>query len=759
LESAGARAARRWLGVSVDPALQPRIQAGEDSQSLNIGDFLGAWGTTDDKPHAAYRIPRGEPIWVLSTRPSEPQVTVEQTLAVSLGRNSTLVQLDASLSVSGGVLVQLGLEAPPGMVVDHVSLLEDDVQRVDRWSVDAGRISVFLTAPIDGRQQLSLRGRWTPPTPTTFEVPRVRVLAADVKKNQLQLYRQPAVLATLDKSAGALELDPADVELRGGLGSPCGNYALDDDAATVSVKLSPNDPELHATAMTFLEPDGDRWIAQLDYQVQVLGGLVDSLHFEIPPQWSEPFRVDPDLRWEVVSIPGEQRRQLVLYPTRPLADKLRVAIRGRVAPSPGDRLSAPDVVPLHVRELKRFVGLPRDLENLQHVTWDTLGLLPAKLPVEFAAQGAKAQSMAVYQVVGEHFQASLKAVQHARAVAQVGLLDIHLVWRPDAHYQAVAAFDLEPGGSTQCVLQLPQGCRLVHASVDRLPALVVSLGENRWQVGLGPQQLPQRIEVIYSGTAGRSGLYQQVQAPRLVDLEVGRTLWTIYGPPELGAVEARQSTSQLSPPEQELQRLQSAAVLVDLPPEVVGEHLPEEIARWYDIWRKRYWAARAALRWELIAAHRHAAQSEESVMAAQLDERMRAVDERLGATRAGSPGTPAGDASTQLAALARAHARPAYFVNRGNSANLELRYARAATDQFLGRLAASLAILALGGLAAWWLRAGTLPTFAPWVVAGGVGFAWWLLLTPSFLGLATVVSATSAALWWHWQARLRPQPN
>jgi hypothetical protein len=462
------------------------------------------------------------------------------------------------------------------------------------------------------------------------------------------------------------------------------------------------------------------------------------------------------MRYEVVSIPGQQRRELVLYPGEPLSGQHEIRIRGRVAPSPGDRLSLPDVVPRRAYQLERFVVLPRQLE-LQQVTWDTLGLLPAELPAELTMRSLATPSMAVYKVAGDHFQASLKAVASASAVARVELLDIHLAWQVDGSYQAVAAFDIEPGGSTQCVLELPAGCRLVHASVEQLPALVTGLHDNRWRLALGPQQLPQRIEVIYTGSTQDSASLKRFQAPRLVDLEVGQVLWTIYGQPQFGPAVASQSTWQVGPVEQHLKRLATVAALVELPAEVVGEHLPEEIARWYGAWRKRYWAARAALHSDLIAARRETAQTEESIVAGGLDERIGLVDERLGTTRADSRRISLGDASMQMAALARANMLPMYYAGHDQTNSLELRYSRTVTDRMLARYLAGLTMLLLAGTAAWWLRSRKLPTFAPWVVVGGIGLAWWLLLAPSFLGLLAFAVASSAAAGSRWQSGRRPQ--
>ncbi len=152
LEASDARAVRRWLAVSVDSALQPKIQAGEDSRVLDLGEFLAAWGETEAKPHAAYSIPRGEPVWFLSAQPGEPQTSVEQTLALSFGRNSSELRFSAGLSIAGGVLFQITLAGPRGIDIDEVSLVDDDVERVARWTVDdQGRAYVFFNAPIDRR--------------------------------------------------------------------------------------------------------------------------------------------------------------------------------------------------------------------------------------------------------------------------------------------------------------------------------------------------------------------------------------------------------------------------------------------------------------------------------------------------------------------------------------------------------------------------------------------------------------------------------
>ena len=156
LESSRARSAKRWLAVSVDPALQFQVHPGEDTKPIDPAEFAAAWGPAESRPSGAFRIPRGEPMWSLDTQPSQPQTTVDQLVSLDLGRASSRVQLEAELTIADGYLFQLGLSAPKELAVEQVSVLEDGVQRValvfgwpgalDRVSVGAARRAAGVRA-------------------------------------------------------------------------------------------------------------------------------------------------------------------------------------------------------------------------------------------------------------------------------------------------------------------------------------------------------------------------------------------------------------------------------------------------------------------------------------------------------------------------------------------------------------------------------------------------------------------------------------
>lgn len=753
LETSGARAGKRLLAVSVDAALQPKIQAGEDSKTLDIAEFVAAWGAADTRPQAAYVVPRGEPVWVLATQPNEPRITSEQSLSLGLGHSQALVQFDAQLTIFGGHSLQLGLQGPPGLVVEQVSVLEDQVQHVSRWSVsDKGRITVFLSAPIDGRQRLSLRGRWNFASAEALARPFVEILGADAKKRQLNLYRQAAVLLQIQPTPGVVPLEGEAGAPLEGFGSAVGRYLVENPAAELSLVLTPNAARSRAVMATFVERDGDHWSAELDYHLHVQDGLIDSLQFDIPPQWSEPFRIDAPFK--IVPVPGELRRQLIVFPPKPISDTYQLRIRGRVAPSAGDRLRVPDIRPIGVGESERFIVLPQQRDR-QQITWETLGLTSAKLPAELAPR-RPGLSYSAYQATGESFQASLRAVERATALAHVVLADMHVAWQRDGNFEAVATFDIDPAGASSCVLALPQDCRLLRATIEGLPSQAIEQGNARWRLSFQSQQLPQCVEVIYTGpVTAAGGNARRFPAPSLEDLEVAQTLWTIDGPRDLGPGQPIGSATASGAAQHELGRLAAVSALVKLPAEVVGEHLPEEIARWYRTWRSRYASSRTALRWNLTSMRQASAPADAALMASQFDAQLEAVDSRLRGASGGDHVAAVAPSARQLLIAARGEAPPTYVRVQGHSAELTLSYPQAASENLGLRWLAALSLLTALGAAAYLLAGRSLPTFAPWLVAGAIGLAAWLLWAPSALGLFALAVACVFGIRARWQIGMR----
>ena len=108
-----------------------------------------------------------------------------------------------------------------------------------------------------------------------------------------------------------------------------------------------------------------------------------------------------------------------------------------------------------------------------------------------------------------------------------------LVWQADGHWCGVAALDIEPGGAEQLDLRLPEGCKLVQASVEDMPAAPKRIGDGVWRLALASSDLPQRVGVVFQGVMPERDRAGQLrfESPTLGDLPVRQTLWTVFLPP------------------------------------------------------------------------------------------------------------------------------------------------------------------------------------------------------------------------------------
>ena len=129
LDVAELRPTKRWLAVTVNPALDREEQYQEGLKASTIADFLKAWGTADAKPQSAYLRTADDTDWNLATRPHEPRTTADESLTLSFGTDEVRLSFEAQLSTTAGYVFQYRIVAPPGLKVERVSVLEDDVER------------------------------------------------------------------------------------------------------------------------------------------------------------------------------------------------------------------------------------------------------------------------------------------------------------------------------------------------------------------------------------------------------------------------------------------------------------------------------------------------------------------------------------------------------------------------------------------------------------------------------------------------------
>jgi hypothetical protein len=174
--------------------------------------------------------------------------------------------------------------------------------------------------------------------------------------------------------------------------------------------------------------------------------------------------------------------------------------------------------------------------------------------------------------------------------------------------------------------------------------------------------------------------------------------------------------------------------LVQLSPETLGEHLPEEISRWYVPWKERYATSH-------VAYDRAQSRGQSVVTKAadidlvELDKTFTAVDARLGGAI-----TPQFGSAENIERLNVQDLVSTRATHAGAQDHVDIRYPGSVAVSYWPRLLGALLVAALGVAAVMVLPA-TLPTFAPAAVVAAGGLLWWLFLAPSGPGLAAAVLA------------------
>jgi hypothetical protein len=747
LEATAVRSGKRLLAVTLDPALYHEEQLGDDIKSQTSADFLAAWGPASREPQLVFSIPQGSVALPLARRPAEIHNVVEQLTICSFGQGTANVHCGATLTTSGGHNFQLRLTGPPGLEIQNISLIEGNVQRVARWATDdAGAITVFLTGAVSGRQQFALEGRLPAPIVGDVTLTGFQWRDAELKKNQVDVFRQPATLIGMAETIGASSVEVAVEErLKPEWGRLVASYTLDDPRARLNVHLAPNQPQTEGRQVLIVDRDRDAWNATIDLQLHVRQGLIDILRFDVPPQWVGPYQFNQDVRWEILTIPSENRRQLVIRPVAPIAGDFSLRVRGQLIPSMGDRLGVADLAAHGLGPLERFVVLPQRWEQEQ-VVWDTTGLALVQLPSDLSKRLAlRKGGVRTFRVVGDHFHASLKGIEHSPGKPHVRLADIQYVWQADGNYYGVCAFDLTLASDSSAILNLPPEMSLVSVAVADLPTPVVLTGERRWRFALGPPQLPQHIEVVFRGTLPRGQASfgpLQAEAPILEGLQVDETLWTIYGPPGAAPgelVDADPATAARL----ELARLEATKSVLGLADHVASEQMPEEMDHWRALWKARFLAARGRVQRLMLSSNQVADRQElEAWMRDEVE-----IGTRLEIASVATPvkSRPEFEPLELLAAGVATDPSVVSCRFTGSAPAVIVRYAQPSPSDFGWRLTGSLLLCGMGLALLWkrpldveiWLSAARLLAL--------VGAGWWLWLTPSFVGFA-ILLATLAGL-------------
>ncbi len=746
---------KRSLAVSVDPLLEFESQRSPDLETITTAEFLKNWGTSALAPLQAYRLSNNKVDWSFSTRPRQPQITAQQTLALSFDLGGVEAHYEAQLTVASGYVFQYQLSAPAAMKVLQVSVHKEGAEQMARWSQGPdGAITVFLKGPAEGEQQISFRGLMPLKSGEKTPLPSVSLERCRVQSTTLQVFRRPAVQLELNNVSAAMKPTPppsSETDLAG-QGRVVSTFRIEgEEPLQGEVLVSPNRPNLQAQQVTRLRQQERQWMAKADFSLAVSDGVVDQFWLDVHECWKEPYSIDPPATLKIVELPGEIRRLLV-QPRFAVSGAYRFSIAGALEFKSAETPVAPNIFLRKTNKYSRWLVLPSQMKD-QAIAWEIQGLWPTRLPAALA-EAEEEKNNLIYEIVSQTPRATLRPRIVPPASAQVRLADVRLAWQADGLLRGAAAFDLEPGGQKFCPLLMPVGSELVSVAIDGLPVAPLVLGPNQWQLPLVSERLPQRIGAVFRSTlsAPLGGGPRNFSAPSLGDLPVTQTLWTILSPPQL-VPKTGNDRNTVPLYQQQWLRLHNAAMLITSAAELLQMDDAEETRRWYQLQIQYLMAARSALQKKLDS-------TPVSEPLQKLKQEIEAVDrqqaecaERIGLTdvlmqaKAISPVT--NEATDCWQAGLDESTNIARFAVAGRAASIAVDYQLIAQ---IGPGARLFAVLCLAGgcfAIILGIRRGTWTTILkdrPYAVGIAAGLAWWCWLWPSFLGLAVAVVCLIA--WW-----------
>jgi hypothetical protein len=765
VEVLNVRTTKRWLAVSVDPPLEHSQAGGERLHAVAVPTFVASWGAVKSPPLAAWELSSPRPDWSVSTRPAPARTAAEQTLTLSFAARSAHVLLKANVTHSGEAVFQHRIVAPPKLEIERISVRQEGVERVSRWSRAAdGATTVFLNGPSAGNQQLTLQGRLPTPEQGNLALPMIRLEAEAAKPIQIAVFREPAVQVWVGDLVGLAETEPPPVdESRAPLGRLVKAFRVQQaGAVSAGVRIAPNRPKIRAEQITWIRSVSDTWQTDVEFRFKVSGGLADYFRLDVPPHWNGPYKVHPPATFKVVDVPGKPHRQLVVRPRAAIEGDYRLSISSPLKLGASERPAAAKIIPEEVAVTKHLVILPVG-PQVPAASWETHGLVETKLPEDVPVPPADRAAFTAYRAVGEDYQALLRLGDQGQGKPQVSLADLRIAWQVDGSFHASAAFDLEPAGLASCPVTLPPECRLVQVLAAGQSTVAVPAGENQWQVPLGSPTLPQRIEVLFVGQVpqpGNAGLLDFAM-PALGEIPVRQSIWSVSAPGGY-RLRAGDPLDSLTPLQHALAGLRSLTAIVervadlaDLP----GVE-PEPLVRWYRDWAGRWLTGRTSVVRQLVWVE---AESEAASVRAELEsleKRQATASEQLGLAEllAQVAAEPVPREDLGAIWLSTEEARRA--VIRHGTATLPdpvaVAYEEDRGSGTAERLAAALTVAVLGVAAAWGTRRGVLPKLLlrwPYGAGAVIGLAWWWWLAPSVLGCGLTLACLAAAAWSHRRQR------
>lgn len=622
IDVADARTNRRWLAVSLDPLLRGEAQDAESAELIAPSDFATEWGGSPAPPSLALRLPPDGPWrWRVSPRTATLDADQFQTMVVS--EESASVALDARVRPAGTAIFKLSCRTAADFDPVSIDVRQDDRPIGHRASVGPGKITLWFDEPINSEIRVRLSGNVPMEHKRRLSIPALAIEGVASETMSLKLFRYRSVQVSLQPPAAFVSQTEAAGSLKQPPAPNCrliGQFRIRTAEAVAWLNVTPNHPVVRGSQWNLIERRNEGWIARYLAVLDVANGIVDELPLDVPEGFTLPRPEQLTGGFRVIEANGPGRRFLV-RPVEPISGEFAFCLESSVSAEAPQQLSAPILSVQDEAQVRRYVALPKTIDG-RAARWQIVGLrnASADAPVEL---GLDQTQFDLYEAVDENARAKIVLADLRRDEAQVAMADRTVAIQPGGAYWGTAVFDLFPGRQTEYPLRMGPGQELLHLRVNNRPISLTSATDRQYSLRLGPQSLPQRIEVVFRGTIGDGS--HPCDGPHLGDLPVARSLCALYPPtgrpgeslPDDGAWEAG------------FVRVRHLAALIER--SLSGESLGSaERAHWYRRWASRLAADLRAAQAALVELGLRRSVADQRAQLRAVEQQQAALAERWG---------------------------------------------------------------------------------------------------------------------------------
>ncbi len=588
--------AERWLAFhhsgmgAVDSPVPLRGLA-----PVSRAEFQATWGVPTAANTQFYQwISREDGLEIRLPRfSSEPGV--RQTVSLGIGQPTWRAKVETRFAASAGYRPLLTWNLPPGFRASEIVMVQAEQESAVPWRyLSPTQLQVFLPPATGQPRLLRMQGAWEPldldGPPPTFAPANVLL-----REHELQLFRGPDVLASIPGMAESLSRQDQDVEGIPDLGRFVARFPVE-ETDNIQLRISPNQIDTAVAQTVWLSREGQGWRVGMNFDVEVLSGVVDRLIFQVPTSWNV------ELAAAEFSAPSSITREspgthLIVTPQRAIDGAFTFSVSGRL-PALDVELSGVPLLPcLNLKNVRQVVILPTSQAE-QRFRWKVQGGRRTSIPTNFLGPNVAQTTWRAWEIRSPEPLIQAATLGSESIPLPVALADLQIAWQEPDQYLGWADYYLEPSQAAFARIEVPTGVAIASILVEGNLSDAFRDDDGSWRIPLGLGGLPQKVSLAFRGIArqddsGKLAItVPELAGPSGLPAHIAKSLWSVELPLDLRMVREAQSDQYVARWRQDVERIQALSRLIDLAP---MENAGGERAAWFHVWRDRLESVRQSL--------------------------------------------------------------------------------------------------------------------------------------------------------------------